>query len=102
MMKPRAPGMTERLFQGRVQQALRVLGYQSYHTYDSRRSTKGFPDLIALHPGKRRVLAIEVKTETGKVTPEQNEWLNSFAKCGVETWLLRPGMFEEFWESIKK
>jgi len=101
-MKQRIPGMTERLFQGRVQQALRVAGFESYHTYDSRRSTKGFPDLIALHPGKKRILAIEVKTETGKVTLEQNAWLDMFSLCGVETWLLRPGMFDEFWESIRK
>ena len=94
--------MTENMFQGRVQQALRVLGYQSYHTFDSRRSTKGFPDLIALHPGKKRILAIEVKTETGKVTPEQLNWLAGFKLCGVETWLLRPSQFDEFWESIRK
>ena len=101
-MKERAPRMTEKMFQGRVIQALRVLGYTYYHTFNSIRSVKGFPDLIALHPGKKRILAIEVKTETGKVTPEQNEWLSSFAKCGVETWLLRPSQFEEFWESIRK
>ena len=101
-MKQRAPGMTERLFQGRVQQALRVAGFESYHTYDSRRSTKGFPDLVAINPKKRRILAIEVKTETGKVTPEQNDWLTWFSLCGVETWLLRPSQFDEFWESIRK
>jgi len=101
-MKQRAPRMTEKMFQGRVIQALRVAGYAHYHTYNSIRSVKGFPDLICIHPKRKRLIAIEVKTDTGKLTPEQSEWLTLFSMCGVETWLLRPSQFEEFWESIRK
>jgi len=101
-MKQRAPKMTEKMFQGRVIQALKIAGYAHYHTYNSIRSVKGFPDLIALNGKKKRIIAIEVKTETGKLTADQSEWLTLFSMCGVETWLLRPGQFDEFWESIRK
>lgn len=44
---------------------------------------KGFPDLFIYEP---RVsfhgLAIELKTETGKPSPEQNEWIDGLAKRG--------------------
>ena len=37
---------------------------------------KGFPDLVLTHPSKRRPLwFIELKSETGKVSPEQKDWL---------------------------
>lgn len=93
--------ITEKAFQSTVIKALRVAGWTHYHTYNSIRSVKGFPDLIALHEKKRRVLAIEVKTETGKLTPEQDAWLQLFSLCGIESEVLRPSGFDEFWERIK-
>ena len=64
--------------------------WRCYHTFDSRRSAPGFPDIIAVRG--RRMLAIEVKTEAGKVTDEQLEWLRAFAEVpGVDAFILRPG-----------
>lgn len=65
------------------------LGYISYHTFDSRRSRKGFPDLVLVKPP--RVLFVELKSEKGKTSPVQDEWLLTLVQCpGVETYLWRP------------
>ena len=50
------------------------LGYLCYHTRDSRRSNPGFPDLCMV--GNKRLIFAELKSETGKVTLEQQDWLN--------------------------
>ena len=40
---------------------------------------KGIPDLFLLHPvGKYHGLIIEMKSVTGKVSPEQKSWLSYF------------------------
>jgi hypothetical protein len=48
----------------------------AYHTLDSRGSQPGFPDVLALK-GPRLVVA-ELKSEHGKLTPEQARWLAAF------------------------
>ena len=45
-----------------------------YHTFDSNsRQAKGFPDLCLVR-GKRLIFA-ELKTDTGKLTADQEAWL---------------------------
>jgi len=100
-MTPRQPAMTEKLFQGRVEQALKVAGFAVYHTWSSLHSTKGFPDLIAIHPKRKKIMVVEVKSETGKLRPEQNDWLEWFSLCGIDARVLRPSEFDTFWEDIK-
>lgn len=101
-IRQKKPKITEKLFQGRVEQALKIAGWRVYHTWNSMRSAKGFPDIVALHPKRKKPLVVELKTETGKLTPEQEEWLALFSDCGVDTWLLRPSMFDEFWEHVRQ
>lgn len=55
----------------------RAYGWRVYHTYDSRNSEPGFPDLIMIKDGVQ--LAVETKTLTGRVTSEQADWLLDFA-----------------------
>lgn len=54
----------------------------------------GWPDLILARPP--RVLAVELKSPTGKVDPEQQHVLDVLALCGIETHVWRPAD----WESI--
>ena len=68
-----ASGMTERVLQGHVVSMARALGWLCYHTYDSRRSAEGFPDLTLARRGE--VLFVELKTERGRVTEAQARWL---------------------------
>src|SRR3712207_848242 len=83
-----AASITERDFQAQVVQFARLCGWRCYHTHDSRRSEPGFPDLILARPP--RLLAVELKTNRGKVTDAQAEWLETLAACGVTTAVVRP------------
>ena len=55
---------------------LKRLGWRTWSTSDGRpsRNTKGLPDMWAMHPSGRPPFFIEVKSETGKPSPEQLEF----------------------------
>jgi hypothetical protein len=53
-------------------------------------TAKGFPDLFMLHEGQRRVLAIELKRETGVFEPGQLEYLDLLNACGIPAVVIRP------------
>ena len=59
-----------------------------YHTHDSRRSPRGFPDLVAVGP--QGVLFRELKTAKGKVSPAQEAWLEAMLAGGVDAGIWRP------------
>lgn len=68
-----------------------MLGYRrAYHTFDSRRSDTGFPDLVLVHPAHRRVVYLELKREHGRVTPAQAAWIRDLHHAGAEVYLARP------------
>lgn len=81
-----------------------LLGWKVMHISDSRRMVnrggrveivgdadcKGWPDVFLCHPATGRVMAVEVKKETGKLTDDQVDWLEALDDCSVETFVLRP------------
>lgn len=71
---------TEKAWMSDVIEVATLYGFVSYHTHDSRRSAAGFPDVILVKG--RYLLAVELKTDAGRVRPEQQRWLELFA--GVE------------------
>lgn len=64
---------SEAAFQQQVLNLAGFYGWCSYHTHDSRRSQAGFPDLVLVR-GAELIFA-ELKTDTGRVRPEQQEWI---------------------------
>ncbi len=66
--------LTERQYQDLIIEAATANGWMYYHTHDSRRSPVGFPDLVLIK-SERPVLYLELKTETGRVAPAQQRWL---------------------------
>lgn len=61
----------------------------TYHTYDSRRSQRGFPDLVLVRPP--RVIFAELKKEGEYLKPAQKPWRDALLACpGVEYYLWRP------------
>ena len=52
---------------------------------------KGFPDLLLL---RDRPLAMEVKADGGRVSPEQDEWIAAFTLAGVEACVVSRSMWE--------
>lgn len=66
--------MRERDLQETIRQAASLLGYRAYHTYDSRRSPEGFPDLVIVGHGE--LFIWELKSEKGGLTNAQAGWIN--------------------------
>jgi hypothetical protein len=63
----------------------------TYHVPDSRRvSAAGFPDWVLASPKQHRVIYAELKTETGRLTPEQRQWLDVLTDGGHEVYIWRP------------
>ncbi len=60
----------------------------------------GFPDLIALHPAKGWAFVAELKTETGKLTGEQAQWLAWFEAVGWDAFVWRPSDVDEMLEVV--
>lgn len=83
---------SEAAWQSRVRYVARLYGWAVYHTHDSRRSDPGFPDLVIV---RERVVVAELKTERGRVTPEQEAWLAAFRAAGVEAYVWRPSDWED-------
>lgn len=69
--------MREKDLQATIIEAAKLFKYQVYHTYDSRRSTEGFPDLVIA--GNGRLFIWELKSQDGRVTDTQMKWLESFS-----------------------
>lgn len=89
---------TEKQFEAAVVEYAKLTGWLVYHTRDSRGSVAGFPDLMMVR-GDRLVVA-ELKTEKGRVSPAQQQWLDALAltchrALGVYLW--RPSD----WSSIE-
>lgn len=80
--------MTEKEWQALIVEHARLHGWSGYHQFDSRRSQPGWPDLVLVRPPE--LLMVELKSASGKLTPEQADTLTSLAACGVETAIWRP------------
>lgn len=82
-----AEQMTEAELSSLVRDLIRRLGLICYHTHDSRRSDPGWPDLAIVGT---RFMARELKTEKGRLRPEQRGWIESLDAAGVDVAVWRP------------
>jgi hypothetical protein len=72
--------MPEDELQAEIVKAAGYAGFDLiYHTYDSRRSEPGFPDLVMLHRSGRMVV-VECKREGKHPTVDQQNWLAGFER----------------------
>ena len=76
--------MSEKEFQRAVVDLARMYGWLCYHTYDSRRSEPGFPDLTLARGG--RLLLAELKTEKGRLSAAQKAWASELPACQYRLW----------------
>ena len=88
---PTAP-ITEKQFQSAVLKLARHTGWLCYHTFDSRRSQPGFPDLVMVRDGE--IVFAELKSEKGKLTDAQRRWLTDLDMAGAETHVWRPSQLQ--------
>lgn len=79
---------TEKHLTERIRQLVKKYDGMRYHTFNSQFSPSGFPDETILVGG--RLLFAELKKELGKVTTEQETWLNELTFVGAECYLWKP------------
>ena len=89
--------MTEKQFQAKVIALAKKTGWLIYHTYDSRRSEAGYPDLTLV---RDRVIFAELKTRTGKLSPDQTVWIDRLKKAGAEVYVWRPSQLNEIVKTL--
>ena len=80
-------------FQSQVIELATLYGWKWFHDHDSRRNPAGLPDLLMVKGD--RLLAVELKSEVGRVRPDQREWLDALAATGAETAIWRPSDIEQ-------
>jgi hypothetical protein len=85
--------MSERQLLAAVRELANLAGGRIYHTHDSRRSERGFIDVVLLV--SPRAWFLELKSETGVVTAEQKEWLEALRACGFDARVVRPSDLED-------
>ena len=91
--------MTERELQRAVVELARLMGWRVHHTRPALtqrgrwltpiQGDAGFPDLVLCRPP--RLILAELKRVGGKLTAEQQAWLEALQACaGVECYLWTP------------
>jgi len=81
--------VTEAELDSAIRKLCELYRFRRYHTYRSRRSPAGFPDLVLVKPP--RVLFVELKSDDGRTTREQDAWLDDLSRCpGIERYLWKP------------
>lgn len=70
--------MKERDLQTTILQAASLFGWRAYHTFDSRRSAYGFPDLVIAGHGK--LIMWELKAKLGSLTHHQADWMGTLSE----------------------
>lgn len=82
---------SEATLQARLEAFAIKHGWLYYHPFDSRRSRKGWPDVVLVHVERRLTIFAELKSATGKVSTEQKKWLRALGEVGhcVYVWYPR-------------
>ena len=104
MVTPTAPTMTEADFQAAVLELARLFRWRVAHFRAARTAHgwrtpvaadgAGWPDLFMVRGG--RAVVAELKSESGRLRPEQREWLIELRACpGLEVFVWRPSDLEE-------
>ena len=83
---------TEAQFQRAVVEAATVLGWIAVAIPNMIGNPTGWPDLILI--GHGRVMFRELKTERGKLSPKQRQWLERLQGAGADAALRRPADWE--------
>ena len=82
------PAMLEADLQRACIDLCKWLGLAYFHDNDSRRNRAGFPDLVVC--GTQGHLFRELKSDTGRVRPEQMDWLSRLELAGADAAIWRP------------
>lgn len=103
--------ITEKQFQQQITDYAKLRAWDVFHTYDSRRSAPGFPDLaMARARGDGRgdeLVFAELKSERGRLRPEQRHWIEKLSRIEdasggvVRVFVWRPSDWPEIEEVLR-
>jgi len=83
------PELPEKTLLDRLRQVARQTGALCYHTWRSKRSEEGFPDLVLV--AGTTLYLLELKTTSGEVTAAQQRWIDQLqAVTRIEARVVRP------------
>lgn len=85
-----ADAMTEAQLQTSVTKLAKALGWSVFHVRWSPGTTPGWPDLVLIHPVRKRTLFRELKTTTGRLSSAQVRWLGELSEAGNDSGVWRP------------
>lgn len=91
---------TEKQFEAQVKELAMRFGWLYYHTWRSIRSPAGFPDCVMVKGDW--VIFAELKSEKGKVTEPQKEWLDALFIAGEEVYTWRPSQFDDIVKVLRR
>jgi len=94
--------LTEKDFESQIKDLARLFGWKYYHTWRSIHSPAGFPDCVLVR--QSRIIFAELKSEKGKVSPAQQEWLDALGNVGdkdVQVYLWHPSDFDKIVEVLR-
>lgn len=99
--------VTERDWQSKVVRIAILNGWRYYHPPDNKpvngriqKVVSGFPDLTLVRD--RKIIFVELKRETGKLSDEQVVWLDELRKCGIACYVWRPSDIDEVVSTLRK
>lgn len=101
------PAISEREFTQQVIDLAHYCGWRVYHTWSSVHSPAGFPDLVLVR--RERLLFVELKSERGRLTTAQEEWLGALRAVCTRRGLLglpevavwRPSDWDQIVEAVR-
>lgn len=101
--------MSEDELQAAICELLDLFGWRWMHQRPARTSKgwrtaisghKGFPDIIAVRGS--RIVTIELKSEKGRPTPDQDAWGWALAKAGAESYVWHPSNLPSIAKILQK
>jgi hypothetical protein len=92
--------VTEKAWMEQVVELATHYRWRHMHILDSRGSDAGWPDLMLARAPE--LLAAELKTDNGRLSTAQRDWLALLAACGIETHVWRPRDFDEVHARLRR
>ncbi len=87
-MKKDPTNPSEKDWQREVVSWAKKLGWMVHENKFSLYAKPGFPDLFMVRPPK--VIIAELKSNKGKLRPEQETWIENLRACGLSVCVWRP------------
>jgi hypothetical protein len=103
---------TERDFQRAVMELAELSGWETLHVRTSMQQgrymtattgtlARGWPDLVLFHPARQKVLYVELKTDRGRLSPDQERVLSLLSAIFEGTWASVQVWRPKDWPSIE-